>query len=282
MSQTVHCVRQPSASSGGAQTVNVSAYSVFAVLLGRFHAIDERHDAIFAATSNRLRDILTEIAEPAHGRSPGAIDLVWANVSEIASRRPNERAVYFVQSYREGIIHPYAAHMQTRASSEARRAYFADLERAYLGPGAPSGLTLEDREQAAPRMLSEVHIDRLMFHYPDVNNAGHGRAWQEAQWADAGRGMGGMAFHELMHAVVDLNESAGFDLHDHGDIANVDGFAATPSRANLQRFARFMLRPTPAQIVTTGRHPRIPMPTGGANAQSASDGPDLSNALQGL
>lgn len=252
------------------------AYRVFAVLLGRFHRLDARHDAIFQATSDRLRDILTEVANPPGRRSPQAIDLVWANADEAAQRRPNERAVYFVQSYREGMIHPYAARMR-RQAPEQQRTYFNDLETTYLGAGPPSGLTLEDRVEGPVRMLSEVHIDRLMMHYPDVNNTGVRPEQQRQHLASAGRGMGGMAFHELMHAVVDLHQGRSFDLHDLPDIAQVDGFAATPGRDNLALFRRHMLRPTPAQIMPTGTRPRIVPRRPAATEQAPARGLDFSD-----
>ena len=280
MSQTIHCTRHPQEEEGDGQTVEVSAFRVFAVRLGRFHHIDERHEAIFQGASDRLRDILTEIAEPQGRRSPSAIDLVWASVSELSDRRPNEPVVYFVDSYRDGIIQPYVSTMMRR--SREHQDHFTRIHNMYQATGRPAGLTLDDDEQDERRVLSEVHIDRVMSHYPDVNNMGMGRESVEQEWANAGRGLGGMAFHELMHNVIDYHQGNRFDLHSRPGIARVDGFGSDTHGPNLRLFGSRMLRDTPAQLIPTGRRPRIPMPRRPpAQDEGARGGPDLSG-LEGL
>lgn len=263
--------------------MDVSAYQVWLVKLCAFNDDPRRAAITEAAVTERLRDIFTRVAEiaPRGRREPRAIDLVWASIAELSARRPNECVVYFVPSYSEGLIHPFASRMAGRSS------YYADLERIYSGPTPPhAGLTMEDLESENVRMLSEVHVDRMLRAFPRATESGLRPEDEREHCRRAGVGIGGMAFHELMHNVIDRNEGDRFDLHARGGIADIRGHSAEPVQDNLALFRRHMFRTVPEQIVPSGRPPAIQVAAGRPAEGSQESGvrdaqPDLSG-LEGL
>lgn len=279
MSTTIHCVRTPAESEGGSATVDIPAYRVWLVKRAEFNSNPQRAEWIFAAVTARLQDIFTQVAQlRARGRGNSAeIDLVWADLSELGARRPNECIVYFVPDFQSGLIHRYTSRMMRRSGPNQQ--YYIDVEQAYSGGTPPhAGLTLEDREGSAPRMLSEVHVDRMLREFPNASNSGLSVESQQGHCRAAGRGIGGMAFHELMHNVIDLNMGRGFNLHDGHGLAAADGHSADPDEDNLRTFRQHMFSATPGQIVPSGSPPTIQAEA----TASASPAATPDDALAGL
>jgi len=283
----IHCARSPEG-EGESQTVDVSAYQIWLVKLCAFNHDPRRARLIEEAVTGRLRDIFTRIAAiaPRGRREPRAIDLVWASIAELSARRPNECIVYFVASYSEGLIHPFASRMAGSSSQYA--SYYRRIESIYSGHTPPhAGLTIEDLDAENIRMLSEVHVDRMLREFPHASESGLREEEEREHCRRAGVGIGGMAFHELMHNVIDRNEGENFELHDHGGIADIRGHSAEPVQDNLERFRRYMFRTVPEQIVPSGRPPGIrTAPARASRDRSGGSGagapqPDLSG-LEGL